>query len=453
MSALVVGGGLAGTEAAWQLAERGCGVTLVEMRPTATTAAHTGGGLAEMVCSNSLRGDSLRNAVGLLKREMEELGSLVLTAARATAVPAGGALAVDRGRFQAFVEDRIHRHPGIRVERREVTELPEAPAIIATGPLTSAALHRALDACLGEERLAFYDAIAPIVAADSLDHRVLYPASRYGKGDGADYLNAPFDRDQYDDFIAQLTAAECVPLKDFEGDVRFFEGCLPVEEMAARGHDTLRFGPMKPVGLEDPRTGRRPWAVVQLRRDDLDGEAWNLVGFQTKLTYAEQKRVFRLIPGLGEARFVRLGSVHRNTFINAPHHLDGQLRLRARPHLRLAGQITGVEGYVESAAVGLYAGLSLASELSGGGDLPTPPGATALAGLLRHLGQRSATTFQPSNITWGLMALPDEVRRVRGRGPRREAHAELALEQLRGWRDGLGRAPEPAPAAHPPPGP
>ncbi len=435
-AALVIGGGLAGTEAAWQLAERGVGVHLVEMRPERTTPAHSGAGLAEMVCSNSLRGDSLSNAVGLLKREMEALGSLVMTAARATAVPAGGALAVDRARFQAWVEAAITAHPLIEVERREVVSLPTTAAIVATGPLTSPALHAALDDCLGDDRLAFFDAIAPIVAADSLDLARLFPASRYGKGDGDDYLNAPFDRTEYERFVAELLAAEHVPVKSFEADTPYFEGCLPIDVMAARGPDTLRFGPMKPVGLVDPHSGRRPWAVVQLRRDDLDGEAWNLVGFQNKLTYGEQQRVFRLIPGLENARFVRLGSVHRNTFVNAPRHLDEQLRLRARPWLRLAGQITGVEGYVESAAIGLLAGISLALEL-GGREMPPPPPETACGGLLRHLRERHGDRFQPSNVTWGLMAQPAAVAAVRSRAQRREAHAHLALAAVHAWRAGL----------------
>jgi len=431
--AQVVGGGLAGCEAAWQLAEAGLDVTLVEMRPRRPTPVHRGNELAELVCSNSLRGDGPANAVGVLKAEMEILGSLILRSARAAAVPAGGALAVDRDIFSRAVTESIQGHPRIRVERYEVTELPEGPAIIATGPLTSPALHHALDNLLGESALSFFDAIAPIVAADSLDKSRLFAASRYGKGDGADYLNAALDCDAYERFIDQILAAEKVPFKDFEsGDLKYFEGCLPIEVMAERGRETLRFGPMKPVGLEDPATGRRPWAVVQLRQDDLAAEHWNMVGFQTKLTHREQKRIFSTLPGFANARFVRLGMIHRNTFINAPRFLDRALRLRCRPALRLAGQMTGVEGYVESAATGLLAGRALAAELDGREYLPPPP-ETAHGGLMRHLTEGDPAAFQPSNITWGLMVSPPEIAEIRGRRPRRLAHAERALDLMRNW--------------------
>jgi len=313
---LVVGGGLAGSEAAWQLAQSGLEVRLMEMRPRHSTPVHQ-------------------------------------TGAR---VPAGGALAVDRSIFAEGITTAISGHPRITVQRLEVEELPDGPAILATGPLTSPALHRALDDCLGEKALSFFDAVAPIVAADSLDLQRLFRASRYSKGDGADYLNSALDRDAYESFVDALLRAERVPFKEFEQtDIAYFEGCLPIEVMAERGRETLRYGPMKPVGLTDPISGRRPWAVVQLRQDDLAAEHWNLVGFQTKLTHGEQKRIFRSLPGLAEARFVRLGMIHRNTFINAPLHLDDTLRLRQRPDIRLAGQITGVEGYVESAATGLIA--------------------------------------------------------------------------------------------------
>ena len=357
---LVVGGGLAGSEAAWQLAEAGVPVVIAEMRPVRPTPVHTGDRLAELVCSNSLRGDALTNAVGLLKREMEALDSLVIRVARQAAVPAGGALAVDRPKFAARITEALTAHPMVTIERREVDTLPRGPAIIASGPLTSPALHHALDELLGEGSLAFFDAIAPIVAADSIDREQLFRASRYDKG-GDDYLNIPLDRERYEAFVAELLAAETVAFRDFEAaDLTYFEGCLPIEVMAERGIDTLRYGPMKPVGLVDPRTGRRPWAVVQLRQDDLAAEHWNIVGFQTKLTMAEQKRVFRTLPGLANARFVRFGMIHRNTFINAPNHLDEQLRVVRRPELRLAGQLTGVEGYVESAATGALAARSLA---------------------------------------------------------------------------------------------
>ncbi len=439
---VVIGGGLAGSEAAWQLAEAGVAVTLVEMRPARPTPVHRGGHLAELVCSNSLRGDSALNAVGLLKREMELLGSLIIQAARSAAVPAGGALAVDRERFAARVTAVIEGHPRITVERREVTQLPEGPAVIATGPLTSLPLHRALEVVLGEGALAFYDAVAPIVTADSLDMARLFRDSRYGKGGGRDYLNAPLDRDRYEAFVAELVAAETVPFRDFEREeIRYFEGCLPIEVMAARGLDTLRFGPMKPVGLVDPSTGRRPWAVAQLRQDDLAADHWNLVGFQTKMTHQEQRRIFRTIPGLEQVRFVRLGMIHRNTFIRAPRHLDSWLRLRARPDLWLAGQLTGVEGYVESAATGLIVGRNLAAQLRGAEPMPPPP-ESALGGLVRHLTARPTADFQPANISWGLMVTPRHLAGVRSRTERRERHAELALGLVRQWSEALaGGAP------------
>jgi len=429
---VVVGGGLAGCEAAWQLAEAGVRVVVSEMRPATPTPVHRSGRLAELVCSNSLRGDSPANAVGLLKREMAALDSLIIRCARAAAVPAGSALAVDRERFSEAVTGAVTGHPRIAVERRELAELPDRPAVVATGPLTSPALHRALAALLGEDALAFYDAIAPIVAADSLDGSRLFRSSRYGKG-GDHYLNAAMDRSRYEGFVAGLLAAEKVPFKPFEmEDIRFFEGCLPIEVMAERGVDTLRFGPMKPVGLTDPATGRRPYAVVQLRQDDLAAEHWNIVGFQTKLTPAEQGRVFRTIPGLEQARFVRFGMIHRNTFLNAPTHLDPLLRLRRRPSLRVAGQLTGVEGYVESAATGLMAARTLAAELAGGSPQPPPP-ETAMGGLVRHLTERSPGGFQPANISWGLIATPPELAVVRGRRERRERHAALAVERIRDW--------------------
>jgi len=429
---LVVGGGLAGSEAAWQLAEAGLKVRLVEMRPTRPTPVHTTDRLAELVCSNSLRGDVLSNAVGLLKREMEVLDSLVIRAARAAAVPAGGALAVDRELFAHEVTDAIEGHSMITIERREIIDLPEGPAIIATGPLTSPSLHRELDSFLGEGSLAFFDAVAPIVARDSINRGKVFRASRYGKG-GDDYLNIPLDREGYETFIADLLAAEVVVFKEFEeDDLRYFEGCLPVEVMAERGIETLRYGPMKPVGLVDPSTGRLPWAVVQLRQDDLAAEHWNMVGFQTKLTHADQKRIFRTLPGLEEARFVRLGMIHRNTFINAPAHLDPLLRLVTRPAIRLAGQLTGVEGYVESAATGLMTARTLAVELAGS-EPPSPPPETAFGGLVRHLTGRAPGGFQPANITWGLIACPPELRAIRKKRERRMAQAERALDAIAAW--------------------
>ncbi|MBD3872949.1 MAG: methylenetetrahydrofolate--tRNA-(uracil(54)-C(5))-methyltransferase (FADH(2)-oxidizing) TrmFO [Acidobacteria bacterium] len=434
---LVVGGGLAGSEAAWQLAQSGLEVRLMEMRPRRSTPVHRTDLLSELVCSNSLRGDAPTNAVGVLKAEMEALGSLIIKTARRARVPAGGALAVDRRVFAEGITTAISGHPRITVQRLEVEELPDGPAILATGPLTSPALHRALDDCLGEKALSFFDAVAPIVAADSLDMQRLFRASRYSKGDGADYLNAALDRNAYEAFVDALLRAERVPFKGFESaDSAYFEGCLPIEVMAERGRETLRYGPMKPVGLTDPTSGRRPWAVVQLRQDDLAAEHWNLVGFQTKLTHGEQKRIFRSIPGLAEARFVRLGMIHRNTFINAPLHLDDTLRLRLRPHLRLAGQITGVEGYVESAATGLIAARCLAAEQVGGVAFPPPP-ETALGGLVRHLTSSSPDSFQPSNITWGLMMRLPVTAGLRGRRDRRQRHAELAVELARRWGETL----------------
>jgi methylenetetrahydrofolate--tRNA-(uracil-5-)-methyltransferase len=434
---LVVGGGLAGSEAAWQLAEAGHAVILAEMRPIRPTPVHSGDRLAELVCSNSLRGDAPHNAVGLLKREMAVLGSLIIRSARATAVPAGGALAVDRELFAAAVTAAIAAHPMITIERREVTDLPDGPAIIATGPLTSPALHRAIDRFLGEGALAFFDAIAPIVARDSLDLDRIFSASRYDKG-GDDYLNIPLDRKCYERFVAALTAAEKVEFRQFEAsDLGYFEGCLPIEVMAERGLDTLRYGPMKPVGLVDPATGRRPWAVVQLRQDDLAAEHWNMVGFQTKLTQSEQKRLFRTLPGLEHARFVRFGMIHRNTFVSAPTHLDPLLRLVRRPAVRLAGQMTGVEGYVESTATGLMAARTLAAELAGRTPEPPPPD-TAFGGLVRHLSARNPAGFQPSNITWGLIGCPPGLKAIRSRAERRAAQAERALSAVAEWGESLG---------------
>ncbi len=431
---LVVGAGLAGCEAAWQLARAGVFVRLVEMRPVQTTPVHTTALFAELVCSNSLRGDAPTNAVGLLKREMERLDSLILRCARETAVPAGGALAVDRLGFARRITGVIEDHPKITVERNEVTDVPAGPAILASGPLTSITLHEALVELLGERSLSFFDAVAPVIVADSIDRDRVFSASRYDRGDGADYLNAPLDRECYEAFIDALLEADRVEMREFEkDDIGYFEGCLPIEVMAERGRETLRFGPMKPVGLVDPSTGRRPWAVVQLRQDDLAAEHWNLVGFQTRLRQGDQKRVFRMIPGLEEARFARFGMVHRNTYVNAPAHLDPLLRLKDRPAVRLAGQMTGVEGYVESAATGLLAGRLLATELQGISPQP-PPYGTAIGGLVRHLTERSPEGYQPSNITWGLIPCPEDLRRIRRRKERREAQAERALELIDAWK-------------------
>lgn len=437
----VIGGGLAGCEAAWQLACAGVPVRLFEMRPSTTTPAHRTGNLAELVCSNSLRSDNPDNAVGLLKREMEAMGSLIVAAARAAALPAGDALAVDRDLFAAGVKDAVASHPLVTVVREEVRELPAGPAIVATGPLTSEALQSSLTALLGEGSLSFFDAIAPVVAADSLEMDRLYRASRYGKGGGDDYLNAPLGHGEYLAFVQALRSAEKVPTKEFEREIPYFEGCLPIEVMAERGVDTLRYGPMKPVGLPDPRTGRIPYAVVQLRQDDLAAAHWNLVGFQTRMTFGAQQQVFRLIPGLEHARFARLGMIHRNTFICAPRHLDVQLRVKMRPSLRLAGQLTGVEGYVESAATGLAAALYVAAEMRDL-EVPTLPAWTAHGGLVRHLTERPPHRFQPANASWGLMVDPP-AELPREKSARRKAAVTAALGTIRSWREAF---PWPVPA-------
>ena len=437
----VIGGGLAGCEAAWQLACAGVPVRLFEMRPSTTTPAHRTGNLAELVCSNSLRSDNPENAVGLLKCEMEAMGSLIVAAARAAALPAGDALAVDRDLFAAGVQDAVASHPLVTVVREEVRELPAGPAIVATGPLTSEALQSSLTALLGEGSLSFFDAIAPVVAADSLEMDRLYRASRYGKGGGDDYLNAPLGHGEYLAFVQALRAAEKVPTKEFEREIPYFEGCLPIEVMAERGVDTLRYGPMKPVGLPDPRTGRIPYAVVQLRQDDLAAAHWNLVGFQTRMTFGAQQQVLRLIPGLEHARFARLGMIHRNTFICAPRHLDAQLRVKVRPSLRLAGQLTGVEGYVESAATGLAAALYVAAEMRGL-EVPTLPAWTAHGGLVRHLTERPPHRFQPANASWGLMVDPP-AELPREKSARRKAAVTAALGTIRSWREAF---PWPVPA-------
>ncbi|HYR03180.1 MAG TPA: methylenetetrahydrofolate--tRNA-(uracil(54)-C(5))-methyltransferase (FADH(2)-oxidizing) TrmFO [Syntrophobacteria bacterium] len=424
----IIGAGLAGCEAAWQAAQRGVSVTLLEMKPERYSPAHHLPGLAELVCSNSLRGESLENAVGLLKEELRRLGSLVMMAADATRVPAGGALAVDRQLFSDHMTGRIEAHPLIRLVRGEVTEIPpEGTVVIASGPLTNDALAASIGRLTGDY-LYFYDAIAPIVTADSLNKEKVFSASRYGKGDGDDYLNSPFDEVEYRAFVEALRGAEKVPARDFEKVVHF-EGCMPVEELAERGVDTLRFGPMKPVGLTDPRTGAEPHAVVQLRREDRAGTMYNLVGFQTKLTYPEQRRIFRMVPGLEEAEFVRLGSMHRNTFINSPALLLPTFQLRSDARLLFAGQITGVEGYIESTGSGFLAGLN-AARLATVGEPAVPPPATALGGLVRHITNAEPRHFQPMNVNYGLF--PDLPGRVKKK-EKRARLAERALTELDGW--------------------
>jgi len=435
----VIGGGLAGSEAAWQLARAGLPVLLHEMRPVRQTEAHLGPGLAELVCSNSFRSDDAqRNAVGLLHEEMRQCGSLILRTADAHKVPAGGALAVDRVGFSEAVEAALEAEPLVEVCREEIAGLPPAEwddVIVATGPLTSPALAEAIGALTGEDSLAFFDAIAPIVYRDTIDFDKAWFQSRYDKegpgGGGADYINCPLDPEQYAGFIAALMAGEKIEFHEWERSTPYFEGCLPVEVMAARGADTLRFGPMKPVGLRDPRTGRGPHAVVQLRQDNALGTLYNMVGFQTKLRHGEQRRIFRMIPGLERAEFARLGGLHRNTFINSPRLLDARLRLKAMPRLRFAGQITGVEGYVESAAIGLLAGrFAAAARL--GREPSAPPPTTALGALLRYItGNAETASFQPMNINFGLFPAlsPDPGRHAE----RKPLLARRALADLDAW--------------------
>jgi methylenetetrahydrofolate--tRNA-(uracil-5-)-methyltransferase len=429
----VVGGGLAGCEAAWALAERGVPVTLVEMRPVRPTPAHHTDRLAELVCSNSFKSVETANAHGLLKAELRRLGSLLLPCADRAAVPAGSALAVDRDAFSADVHGRIMAHPNIAVQRAEVSELP-SPGIIATGPLTSELLTRALAQRLDADALAFYDAIAPIVSRESLEAGRLYPLSRYGKGGGDDYLNAPLDREQYEAFIAALIAADQFTAHEFDA-VPYFEGCLPVEVMAGRGIDTLRFGPMKPVGLPDPATGRDPHAVVQLRREDRSGQMWNLVGFQTRLRIPEQKRVFGMIPGLADAEFLRFGSIHRNTYINSPRALGPGLTLKDDDRVFLAGQLTGVEGYTESLGTGLLAGINLARRLHGQ-PATVPPPTTMLGGLYRYLAEADPAHFQPMNANFGLLDPLEGGQGGRGAGKKDEKKrrvVERALADFDAW--------------------
>lgn len=439
--ATIIGAGLAGCEAAFQLAERGVEVVLVDQKPHKRTPAHASCGLAELVCSNSMRAASLGNAVGLLKEELRRAGSIVMKAADATRVPAGGALAVDRERFSANVTAAIAGHPRIRVRSEEILAIPESrPVILATGPLTGDALAADLARVVGAEQLSYYDAIAPVVAAEGIDRGTVFLQSRYDKGDEQEgaYLNCPFDEAGYRAFVASLLAAEKVAPRSFE-DVRYFEGCLPVEVMAERGEMTLAFGPMKPVGLTDPRTGRRPFAVVQLRAENADRSAYNLVGFQTRMTHAAQARVLRTIPGLERADVLRFGSVHRNTFVSAPEALDQTMQLLRAPGVFVAGQLSGVEGYVESAAGGLLCAIMLAQRLSGREVLP-PPGTTALGGLLSHL--RRDGPYQPSNITWAHL-----VPIVGTRKKKRERYAAMADRALADLEPWLGQIRAAAPGS------
>ena len=461
----VIGGGLAGCESAWQLAERGIAVTLIEQKPHRRTPAQTTDHFCELVCSNSMRGAALVNAVGLLKEEMRRAGSLIMTRAEEAKVPAGGALAVDREVFAAAVTARLTNHPKVTIEHRIVNEIPEAtersPVILATGPLTGDELAADLAKKIGQDQLAYYDAIAPIVAADSIDWDKVFKQSRWDKGGDEDalvgndetgaaegrtrkgddaYVNCPFTEAEYKAFVAELVASKKVEPRSFE-DVRYFEGCLPVEVMASRGEMTLAFGPMKPAGLTDPKTGRWPYACVQLRQEDAGATAYNLVGFQTRMTYGEQARVFRMIPGLEHAEIQRFGNVHRNTFVNAPDLLDAHLQLKNAPNIYLAGQITGVEGYVESAACGLLCSRMLAEKLLGRPISP-PPKTTALGGLLTHLSRKQERGFQPSNITWACIP-PHENRKLKKKD-RYTVLSERALADLNAW---LGIARPESPSA------
>jgi methylenetetrahydrofolate--tRNA-(uracil-5-)-methyltransferase len=444
----IIGGGLAGSEAAWQAAQTGAAVILHEMRPILGTEAHQTDSLAELVCSNSFRSDdAANNAVGLLHEEMRRAGSLVMQAADAHKLPAGGALAVDRHAFSAAVTAALEAHPLVTISREEITALPPAgwdSVIVATGPLTSASLGAAIGEATGQDQLAFFDAIAPIIHRESIDFDIAWFQSRYDKegpgGGVADYINLPMDEAQYKGFVAALLAGEKTDFKEWEKSTPYFEACLPIEVMAARGEQTLSFGPMKPVGLMDPRTGQRAHAVVQLRQDNKLGTLWNMVGFQTKLKHAEQVRIFRTIPGLENAQFARLGGLHRNTFINSPRLLDGTLRLKSQPHLRFAGQVTGVEGYVESAAIGLLAGRFATAEILGHAQNP-PPHTTAFGALLSHItGGADARTFQPMNVNFGLFPEFPKSAKIKGKD-RKQAMSARALADLSGWL-GLEQAAE-----------
>lgn len=426
---MVIGGGLAGSEAAWQAAQHGVEVTLFEMRPQAMTPAHRTGDLAELVCSNSLGSNLVDRASGLLKEELRHLGSLIVACADQTALPAGGALAVDREGFSRAVSERISSHPRIEIRRQEVQEIPSPrPIIIATGPLTSQALSASIAELTGQEHLYFYDAMAPIVTFDSIDLGKVFRASRYAKDD-RDYINCPLNREEYYHFVEELKAAKTIPLREFEKDAKFFEGCLPLEVLAQRGRDALAYGPLRPTGLVDPRTGRRPYAVVQLRQDDLAGTLYNMVGFQTNLRWGEQKRVFRLIPGLEKAEFVRYGQMHRNTFINSPALLEPTMIFRHQPDIFFAGQVTGTEGYVAAAAGGLIAGLNAARLIQGEPLLVFPP-TTMLGALSHYISRAGQGDFQPMKPNFGL--LPGL--KVRGKRARYNAYAQRALKELAGIR-------------------
>ncbi len=436
MRLTVIGGGLAGCEAAWQAAQLGVDVDLYEMRPHRSGPAHKTDRLAELVCSNSLRGAALENAVGLLKEELARFDSIIITSAREAAVPAGGALAVDRDRFAAAVESRIASHPRITLYREEVTEIPrDRPVIVACGPLPGDTLLNDIDALIATAgRLHYFDAASPIVSADSIDETPMYRKSRYEKGDGDDYLNVPLDKEQYMELLRDLRTLERHQPKDFEAETKYFEGCLPIEEMADRGDDVLRFGPLKPVGLRDPRTGKTPYAVVQLRKENVEGTAFNLVGFQTRLSWPAQKEAFGKLPGLANAEWLRLGVMHRNTFIDSPRLLDAHLRLRGSDSIYFAGQITGAEGYVEAAACGAMSGTHAARAILG---LPPVefPRESAFGAVVAHLQNTETHDFQPANVTWA--PFPPLDREIRDKKQRRRTLAERALSALEVFKEEL----------------
>jgi methylenetetrahydrofolate--tRNA-(uracil-5-)-methyltransferase len=437
---IVIGGGLAGSEAAWQAAERGLSVCLYEMRPAVATGAHTGGDLAELVCSNSLGSTQFDRAPGLLKAELRRMGSLLLRLAEETAVPAGGALAVDRDVFARRVTEAIAAHPRIELRREEMRQLPDGPCIVASGPLTSPALSQAIAALTGQEHLYFFDAIAPVVLLESINFDRAFRASRYARGEqeAGDYINCPLNKEEYEAFVGELVRAERIALKDFEVQVEqgvkagadhFFEGCLPVEVLARRGLEALSYGPMRPVGLRDPRTGHRPYAVLQLRQDNIAGTLYNLVGFQTNLTFSEQKRVLRMAPGLEQAEFARYGQMHRNTFIFSPAHLLPSLQHRLRPELFFAGQITGVEGYAGNIATGLLAGWNAARYLQGATPVTLPP-ETMLGALCHYITHAAAADFQPMKANYGIMPSFIEGERPRNKRDRMQAYSKRAMAQL-----------------------
>ncbi|HMG36682.1 MAG TPA: methylenetetrahydrofolate--tRNA-(uracil(54)-C(5))-methyltransferase (FADH(2)-oxidizing) TrmFO [Blastocatellia bacterium] len=436
----IIGGGLAGSEAAWQAAIRGANVVLYEMRPLCPTPAHQTSNLAEIVCSNSLKSDEPGTAPYLLKEELRRAGSLLIHIASEHRVPAGAALAVDRERFSAAVTERLSSHPNIKVVRDEVTKIPEAgTVIVATGPLTSPALTAEIARLTGKDQLYFYDAISPVVEADSINYDIAFRAARYDKG-GADYLNCPMTEEEYDLFYGELSGAESVPLHEFEATM-YFEACLPIEELARRGRDTLRYGPMKPVGLRDPRSGRQPYAVVQLRQENLLSDSYNLVGFQNHLKFGEQKRILRLIPGLEQAEFIRFGQIHRNTFICAPAVLSQTLQMRNQPRVLFAGQISGVEGYIEAMATGLMAGVN-ATIFAGGGQPVAAPRETAMGSLTNYICNADPANFQPMNITFALLpALPEQDRRrLKRKVDRHRYQVELALKEFERWNQDYIRA-------------